>query len=321
MTAIIRADDERFVSLRNILAKNMKSLAQALPQGMGGDQNLRRFAQVCVNAIHQNPGLLNCTPESFFHSVRQSASLGLEPNGALGLAYLIPYGRECQFQIGYKGLCELARRSGNVKSIYAYAVYPGDEFRYSLGLHRDLQHTPAGMADRDAMGALHVMSDGEVDIDKPIYAYGVVILKDGDAEFEVINQRYIEKIKKASKSSNNPSSPWNVWPDAMWRKTAIKQVLKYVALSPDDALAKVLESDAGFDIGATIAAAEEKRADKEAVQTVAAEVVSSTPTVEVAEADLPPTVGGSALVSDFVAATEGLDAADPEQQKRTRRRA
>ena len=74
---------------------------------------------------------------------RIAAQLGVEPNTALGQAYLIPYGNQCQFQLGYKGMLDLAYRTGEVRSITAEVVREGDVFEYELGLNPKLRHVPA----------------------------------------------------------------------------------------------------------------------------------------------------------------------------------
>ena len=77
----------------------------------------------------------------------QAAQLGVEPNTPIGQAYLIPYGNQVQFQLGYKGLIDLAYRSGEVQSIQAHEVHENDTFEYELGLNPKLKHVPA-MKDR-----------------------------------------------------------------------------------------------------------------------------------------------------------------------------
>ena len=72
----------------------------------------------------------------------QAVQLGLEP-GLLGHCYILPYKREATFIIGYKGMIDLARRSGHIQSIYAHAVHENDEFEYELGLHPKLEHKPS----------------------------------------------------------------------------------------------------------------------------------------------------------------------------------
>ena len=80
-----------------------------------------RFTRMALTAVSVNPKLAECTPRSFMGALMNAAQLGLEPNTPLGQAYLIPFKNkgvmEVQFQIGYKGLIDLAYRSGEFLSI------------------------------------------------------------------------------------------------------------------------------------------------------------------------------------------------------------
>ncbi len=73
-----------------------------------------RFTRMALSAINNTPELADCTPMSFIAALMNAAQLGMEPNTPLGQAYLIPYRNkgtlECQFQLGYKGLIDLAYR-------------------------------------------------------------------------------------------------------------------------------------------------------------------------------------------------------------------
>ena len=99
-------------------------IAKALPSVLTPE----RFSRMVLTAMTKTPKLANCKPESFIAAMLEAAQLGLEPNTPLGQAYLIPYGNSCQFQIGYKGLIDLAHRSKELKSIEAHEVYENDEF-------------------------------------------------------------------------------------------------------------------------------------------------------------------------------------------------
>ena len=114
-------------------------IAKALPSVMTPE----RFTRIALSAVSNNDKLAACTPQSFLAAMMNAAQLGLEPNTPLGQAYLIPYGGACQFQIGYKGLIDLAYRSGEVKMIDAQVVYENDEFFYEYGLDAKLRHRPA----------------------------------------------------------------------------------------------------------------------------------------------------------------------------------
>lgn len=180
-----------------------------------------RFTRMALTAVSSNPKLANCTPKSFMGALMNAAQLGLEPNTPLGQAYLIPYKNkgvdEVQFQIGYKGLVELAHRSGEFKNIEARVVYENDTFEYEYGLEPKLVHKPA-MKDRG----------------KPIYYYAVFTLVNGGFGFEVMSKEDIDIHKnKYSQAAGSKYSPWNTSYDSMAKKTALKQVLKYAPIKTE----------------------------------------------------------------------------------------
>src|SRR5690606_24667449 len=121
------------------------------------------FTRIVISTISQNPDLLKCNEKSLFSAIMTLAQLGLAPENVLGQGYLVPYKGVCQPIVGYKGLIQLARRSGDLSEFYAHPVYSRDVFDYSLGLERTLKHEPSKNEDR-----------GEL-----VYVYAVVKYKDG----------------------------------------------------------------------------------------------------------------------------------------------
>ena len=117
-------------------------IKRALPSVLTPERSTR----MALSAINNTPELANCTPMSFVAALMNAAQLGLEPNTPLGQAYLIPYKNkgvlECQFQLGYKGLIDLAYRTGQVQMIQAQVVREFDEFEYQYGLDSRLNHRP-----------------------------------------------------------------------------------------------------------------------------------------------------------------------------------
>ncbi|RKD22429.1 recombination protein RecT [Caminicella sporogenes DSM 14501] len=177
-----------------------------------------RFTRMALTAISVNPKLAECTPKSFMGALMNAAQLGLEPNTPLGQAYLIPFKNkgimEVQFQLGYKGLIDLAYRSGEFANIYAKEVYENDVFEYEFGLEPNLVHKPA-TKDR-----------GEV-----IAYYAVFKLVNGGFGFEVMSKEdIIAHAKKYSQSYNSKYSPWTNNFDEMAKKTVLKKVLKYAPI-------------------------------------------------------------------------------------------
>ena len=119
-------------SLRDVVVAMQDDIAKALPKVITAD----RFTRIALSALSNNPKLYECSKLSFLGALMNAAQLGLEPNTPLGQAYLIPYYNnkekrlECQFQIGYKGLLDLAYRSGEIAMIQAYIVYENATFEY-----------------------------------------------------------------------------------------------------------------------------------------------------------------------------------------------
>ena len=197
----------------NALMKRMgPEIQRALPKHMDAD----RMARIAMTAVRTTPKLLECDQMSFIAAVMQSAQLGLEPNTGLGMAYLIPYGKNVQFQISYRGLIDLATRSGQYKAIYAHEVYANDEFSYSYGLNKDLIHVPSQQP------------EGE-----PIGYYAVYHLKNGGYDFVYWTKERIEKHahKFSMAVQKGYASPWKTNYDAMAKKTVLKEVLKYAPKS------------------------------------------------------------------------------------------
>ena len=190
-------------------------IAKALPAVITPE----RFTRMVLSALSVNPKLAECTPKSFLGAMMTAAQLGLEPNTPLGQAYLIPYRNkgvmECQFQLGYKGLIDLAYRSGEVSIIQAHVVYENDEFTYELGLDPQLKHIPA------------TSNRGEA-----VAYYAMFKTKDGGYGFEVWSIDDVRNhAKRHSKSYSN--GPWQTNFDEMAKKTALKSVLKYAPLKSD----------------------------------------------------------------------------------------
>lgn len=216
-------------TMKDLINKMSGEIAKALPSVMTPD----RFTRITLSALSNNPQLAECTPSSFLGAMMTAAQLGVEPNTPLGQAYLIPYKNnkkitrpdgktewvqqlECQFQLGYKGLLDLAYRSGEISVIQAHTVHENDIFEVEFGLDAKLTHKPKMDGDRG----------------KPIAYYAMFRTKDGGYGFEVMSVDDINAhARKFSKSFSN--GPWQTNFDEMAKKTVLKKVLKYAPLKSD----------------------------------------------------------------------------------------
>lgn len=202
-------------------------IALALPKHMTAD----RLARIALTEVRKIPKLAQCDQTSFLGAIMQAAQLGLEPGGALGHCYLIPFENkrrnvtEVQFIVGYRGMLDLARRSGQIESIEARAVYEADEFQVELGLDSNIIHRPAWeVADRGPL----------------TFVYAVAHLKGGGKQFEVMSRAEIEAIRNASQGYKTAvrfqrdgaiNSPWATNFEEMAKKTILRRLFKYLPVS------------------------------------------------------------------------------------------
>ena len=199
----------------------IKAMEPAIKKALPSVITPERFTRMVLSALSSTPKLAECSPQSFLAAMMTAAQLGVEPNTALGQAYLLPYRNhgqmECQFQLGYKGLIDLAYRSGDVSVIQAHTVYENDVFEYELGMDPKLRHVPA-KADR-----------GEA-----VAYYAMFKTKDGGYGFEVMSVDDVQRhAQRYSKSYGSGTSPWRSNFDEMAKKTVLKRALKYAPLKSD----------------------------------------------------------------------------------------
>lgn len=213
-------------TIGGLMEKYRDQVVNALPKHLTPE----RMQRIVLTELRKNPKLSNCSAISLFGAVIQCAQLGLEPCSALGHAYLIPYGETCQFIIGYRGLIELARRSGQILSINAYAVYKNDVFDFEFGLNPNLIHKPD----------YEKRKEGE----EPIFVYAVAELKDGGKQFVVMHKKEVDSIRERSASAKGRTSPWLTDYEEMAKKTAIRRLFKLLPVSVELAEAASF-SDAG----------------------------------------------------------------------------
>lgn len=213
--------------VKGMLEKHKNAITASLPRGF---DNPDRMIRAAVNAISTTPHLAKCTPESLFISIVKGFSLGLEPNGVLAHGYLVPFKdkgvEKAQFMPGYRGLIELARRSGKIAEVYATEVYENDKFEVKLGTNKELIHEPDFFSDRGEIRGW----------------YAVFKLTDGSVDFEIMGYDDVEKIRKLSKAGGSNFSPWNSGHyNEMARKTVIKKLLKRAPMTVE--AAKAVDDD------------------------------------------------------------------------------
>ncbi len=243
--------------LKDVPLRQVQSVKDLLISKQAGQQlaavaarhmNPERMMRVVANAIRTTPKLQQCEPISFLGALMQCASLGLEPNTILGHAYLIPFDKtidrnkpterkitEVQLVVGYKGLIDLARRSGHITSIHAGIHYSDDAltgglWEYEEGTEAKLRHRNGDMAGQKK------------------HAYAIAKFKDGCHAYVVLPWAHVMRIRDGSqgyqtakKFGKLKDTPWVAHEDAMAKKTAIRALAKYLPLSVEFADAMTVD--------------------------------------------------------------------------------
>jgi len=219
MAGEIVSTASKAATVKDFMVKYHKHLEDALPVHLKKDWE--RYVRIAMGAMTRNPKLYECSPRSLFGAVLQCAQLGLEPDDVRGHAYLLPFGNEVVLVPGYKGLMDLARRSGEISYIKADVVYSKDIFTYSYGSgnRESYEHQPT----------TH-MEPGEL-----VYAYAKAHYKDNTEQFIVLNKRQVhERMNKSPSARSGRNSPWTTDPEAMWRKTAVRALATFLPSSAED---------------------------------------------------------------------------------------
>lgn len=217
-------------SVKAFFESQKSTLMAVLPKHIDADRTLK----LALGALRTTPKLNEAKVDTLFGAILQCAQLGLEPNTPLGHAYLIPFSNrqkgltEVQIVLGYKGLIDLARRSGQIISISAHEVCAKDKFEYEYGLEEKLQHKPA-IGDRGPVIAF----------------YSVAKLVGGGYAFEVMSRQQVEEIRDASQNymfaKDKSNTVWGKHFVEMGRKTVLRRLFKYLPVSIELATAASLD--------------------------------------------------------------------------------
>lgn len=207
---------------KNLLERSWPRMAAVMPKHLSAE----RMYQLALSAYNQTPGLSECTPESVLGCLMKCSALGMEPSAVdgLGRAYILPFNnrktgrKEATFILGYKGMIDLARRSGELTSISARVVHEGDTFEYEYGLNENLRHVPS-QEPLDGRPMTHV--------------YMVAHFKDGGHYIDVMTKAEVDAVRKRSKASGY--GPWQTDYEAMAMKSVIRRSFKFMPVSVEAA--------------------------------------------------------------------------------------
>ena len=186
-------------------------LRSKVKQALPNEGEIVRFMRCLFTQVQKTPKLMDCTKDSLYSCIIQCAQLGIQPDGRL--AHLIPYGKDATVIVDYKGLVELALKSGKVSYVHADVVCDEDEFVTDMG--RIVTH----------------QIDWKKSRGEPFAAYAIAKLTTGDCLCEVMTKDEIEKVRKSSRAGS--SGPWKDHWSEMAKKTVFRRLCKWLPLTPE----------------------------------------------------------------------------------------
>jgi len=198
--------------------------APELDKLLGPSLTVEQFKTAAMTYLRMQPKLYECNPYSVVGGLRLGAQLGLSL-GPLGHFYLVPFKGEAVFILGYRGMVELAYRSNKVRRVSAAVVHQGDEFHFRYGTRAVLDHVPGG-------------PPGEREW---VAVYAVAELTNGGKPFTVLYPEDVEKRRARSASAKLPTSPWNTDTEAMWCKSAVRALQRWLPQTPESARGVTLD--------------------------------------------------------------------------------
>jgi recombination protein RecT len=224
------------LSVRALLGGSKKDELQKVA---GAAMSAEALVKLFAIAASRTPKLMACTPLSVLDCMVKCAELKLMPS-TLGSVYLIPYENrkantcECQLIVGYRGLVELARRSGFISTIQAEVVRDGDEFEFEHGIHPKFRHKPCASD----------MSDSKI-----THAWAMATFKDGAHQLVVMTRAEVDRIRGMSRAGK--FGPWADHYGEMAKKTALRRLCKYLPLTVDVevAISNVDRAEVALDFG------------------------------------------------------------------------
>lgn len=228
--ANIQKQEQRQLSpinqMKNLLANQgiQNLFADALKE------NKDRFLASIIDLYNGDTYLQNCDPKEVAMEALKAATLNLPINKSLGYAYIVPYKNKGkltpQFQIGYKGLIQMAQRSGQYKALNAGILYEGMEVKQDY-----------------LKGTFEIV--GEPKSDKAIGYFAYFQLLNGYEKALYMSKEDITNhAKRYSQSFGSDYSPWKNQFDEMAQKTVLRRLLsKYGVLTTEFEKVVISEED------------------------------------------------------------------------------
>jgi recombination protein RecT len=208
-----KCEMDKIREVERTLYERWKDIKNTVP----ADVTAARLLRIAVNALRSKPALADCSTASIVSSIIQAAQVGIEPDDATNRANLIPRKKVCCFELQYRGVIDLAYRSGVIDYAKSQAVHEADHFDVDLGTANTIEHIPALGEDRGPL----------------IAAYCIVNIRGSSRPLlEVVDREDIAQAR-ALADRVRASPAWRDWPGEMVKKFVLKRCLKQAPCSAE----------------------------------------------------------------------------------------
>lgn len=116
--------DEMSKQFKGLLSKDY--IKNRFEEILGDKTSSAAFISSILSVYNGSPKLQSCDPMTILGAAINAAMLKLPISPTLGKAYIVPYGNQATFQLGYKGYIELAQRTKQYLRIETHRVYEGE---------------------------------------------------------------------------------------------------------------------------------------------------------------------------------------------------
>lgn len=178
-------------------------------------ENAGAFVSSMLDLYTGDNYLQNCNPEAVAMECLKAASLKLPINKSLGFAYVVPYKNVPTFMIGWRGLVQLAMRTGQYKTINAGCIYEGECVKHNR-----------------LTGQFEITGIATSDIAIGYFGY-FQLINSYEKMLYMTKQEVASYGRKYSKAFDSSYSPWKTEFDKMAMKTVLRQLLKYGPMSTE----------------------------------------------------------------------------------------
>ena len=206
-----------------------------------GDRNAGSYINSVMIAVKESPALQECSMDSIYISALRAATLKLSVDQSTGQAYMVPFKGHATLVVGYKGLYDMAVRTGKYRYINVGPIYDGQ------------------IVEENPITGFHSISGARTG-DKVIGWIGAFEMNPAKGQvtgFGKTMYMTVEEIhehaKQYSKGYENPKGTWKTETRKMERKTVLRLLIRrWGYLDPSDVQALNEAEEASDEVDATI---------------------------------------------------------------------